>query len=339
MKKIINILIVAALAKTQVFALFGAGDIVSDPTSYTYYMKQIKAMNDQLESAFKQVEELNKINQLTEKANDLLFNTGEKIFNPQKRILGIVNDLQSSISRMQSLGERVKNMGTERFIKDYHNVNKPLNNEEFEKWQAEFEKLFSLKDDETYEQLEDNLQKAIKSGDYKQYERAVNMFNDYIKIRNIEREKLRYYSLLAPSKWYNEYYLSEEGKKRRDDRFKKIGKYTMQIDNEKDLMKQQQTTNQILLLIVETIDEQYNLQMQFFNAMSIAVLSEKDQEQTDIEIEELKRTKEELKNSSSAKLKTDDEKRKIRQKLFDDLEREAKRNKKSYDFFNQYNKF
>jgi hypothetical protein len=50
-------------------------------------------------------------------------------------------------------------------------------------------------------------------------------------------------------------------------------------------------------------------------------------------------TKEELKNSSSAKLKTDDEKRKIRQKLFDDLEREAKRNKKSYDFFNQYNKF
>jgi hypothetical protein len=323
MKKIINILIVAALVKTQVFALFGAGDIVSDPTSYTYYMKQIKAMNDQLESAFKQVEQLNKLNEITKKVEDLIFNTGEKIFNPQKRIIGIVGDLQSSISRMQSLAERVKNIGAERFIKDYHNVNKPLNNEEFEKWQAEFEKLFEDQNDETLIELDKKVQVAVKSGNYNKYERAVNEFNNYVRVKQIEKDKLMKFSLLAPSKWYNEYYLSEEGKKRRDDRFKKIEKYTMQIDNEKDLMKQQQTTNQILLLIVETIDEQYNLQMQFFNAMSILALSQFSMSSSLITAEELQEAKKKLENNEEIKMLEDEEKRKSLEDLAKEFDRKS----------------
>ncbi|WP_024954372.1 hypothetical protein [Sulfurospirillum arcachonense] len=325
MKKVISIVLTLILIKTQMFAIFGMGDIVSDPTSYTYYMKQIKAMNDQMEGVLKQIEKLNELNKLTEKANDLLTNTGEKIFNPKKRIMGIANDLQSSIKRMQSLGERVKNMGAERFMKEYHNIDEPLNNDDFQKWQKEFEKLFISEDDETYNNLQKEIQKAVKSGNYKKYERAVANMNTYLKIKGIEKDKLRRYALLAPTAIYNERFMSEAGKQRSDERFKKIEKYALQIESQKDMLKQQQTTNEILLLLLETVDEQHDLQMHFFNAISLAALSEKEQEQAKVDPESLKNTKEKLKNgtSSFATFKSEEEKKKNKKKFLQDLYQKA----------------
>ena len=42
----------------QSFALFGAGDIVSDPMSYTYYVEQIKMMTEEIEAAQERLESL-----------------------------------------------------------------------------------------------------------------------------------------------------------------------------------------------------------------------------------------------------------------------------------------
>ncbi|MFA6788164.1 MAG: hypothetical protein WCR15_00535, partial [Arcobacteraceae bacterium] len=69
MKTIVNIAIIFLLSTKNLFALFGVGDIVSDPTSYTYYAQQIKAMNDQLKSALDQLDQLNKVNDAMDKAN------------------------------------------------------------------------------------------------------------------------------------------------------------------------------------------------------------------------------------------------------------------------------
>ncbi|RWS45321.1 hypothetical protein CKA55_13465, partial [Arcobacter suis] len=81
MKTSIKILLILTLSYNNCFALFGAGDVVSDPTSYTYYAKQIKAFNDQIKTALDQLEVLNKANDLIDKTNDLIFKSGEKIYN------------------------------------------------------------------------------------------------------------------------------------------------------------------------------------------------------------------------------------------------------------------
>ena len=296
MKQVINIITIFLILNSNLFGVFGVGDIVSDPNSYTYYMKQIKAMNDQMEGIFKQIEQLNKINELTEEANKLISNTGEKIYDPRRRIKGIINNLNSSKNRMRSIARRVKNTGSERFFKEYHSVNEPVKEEDFEKWKEDFEKIFSNKNDKTYKHLKKKIEIAVKNGSYEDYGVATKNMNTYLNLKNIEKSNLNRYALLAPTQLYNEYYISEKGVKRRAQQEQTIEKLIKQIGEEKDLLKQTKTTNQILIEMITILKEQYQLQLQYYNAMSVLSLANlpADSEISNLEIE---RVKKELRNS------------------------------------------
>ncbi|AXX92195.1 hypothetical protein CPU12_01200 [Malaciobacter molluscorum LMG 25693] len=269
MKTSIKILLILTLSYNNCFALFGAGDVVSDPTSYTYYAKQIKAFNDQIKTALDQLEVLNKANDLIDKTNDLIFKSGEKIYNPTKKLQNLVSNIQGIKDRFQSMAERAKNMGAERFFKDYHNVSEPLNNKAYEKWKDNLAALFDNSQDETYQNLRKKILSAQKNNNYVQYQKAVNNMSTYLELKKKEQEGLKKASLRAPIDLYQEYFLNEERVKEKELRRKNISDLMMQIGSADDVLKQQQITNQLLLYMLETIDKQYEMQMRYYYALTI----------------------------------------------------------------------
>lgn len=280
----------------DLFALFGAGDIVSDPTSYTYYAKEIKAMNDQIKTALDQLEQINKANEALNKANDLIFNAGERIYNPTKQIKNLVRNVQQIQSRFKSVAERAKNMGAERFFKDNHYVEEPLETEIYEKWKNNMSALFNNSEDKTYQELREQILQAQKRKDYLKYQQAVENMTAYLKLKKVEQNAIKKSSLRAPIDLYQEYFANADVVQERNERQELITNLNTQIHNEKDLMKQQQTTNEILMLMLETIDKQYEMQMRYQYALAIPKFSN---ESISIE-QELKTIQDERKNFNRA---------------------------------------
>ena len=229
MKTFIKIVLVFLLTTKNLFALFGMGDIVSDPTSYTYYASQIKAMNDQIKSALDQLDQLNKVNQAMDKANDLIFNAGERIYNPSRQIQNLIRNVERTQSRFENLAERVKNMGAERFFKDHHNINAPLEQEAYEKWKNNISALFNNSEDEKYQELREELLKAQRKKDYLKYQQAVNNLGEYLRLKKIEQEALQKASLRAPIELFQEYFANEEVVKKEMKEKNKLKNYLIKL--------------------------------------------------------------------------------------------------------------
>ncbi|PZP12719.1 MAG: hypothetical protein DI602_08355 [Aliarcobacter butzleri] len=254
MKKTLSKIIISLILINNM--LFG-GMVVSDPTSYTYYAQQIKAMNDQIKSALDQLEVLNKANEYLNTANDLMSNAGERIYNPQKQIMGLVNNLSNIQRNFENMAQRASNIGVERFFKDYHNVKEPLKDDILKKWKDNFNALFDNKEDDKYQKLNDKVLEAIQD---------------------------------------NDYFVNEEVVKERKDKMERIKQLANQINSETDMVKQQQTTNQFLLEMLNVQQAQYEMQMSFFYAISTNLINEKSNSKQDI-----KKVIEEKENYSSSK--------------------------------------
>lgn len=276
MKKLILIIFIGTYS-------FCGGMVVTDLASYGYYAQQIKAFNDQVNNAVQSLEVLNEANDLVNTTNDLLTNSGEKIFNPTKKILGIVNNLQNTADRFQSMSERVKDMGIERFMKDYHNSSEPLNDKAFKRWKDNFEALFDNSKDETYIKLNQRVDDALIAKNYKDYTFAMADLRNYLKLKEIEKDSVKRYSLLSTTDYYNDYYLNEESVNNRKAKKEHVSKLIKQIDSADDLHKQTQTTNQILIEVLEIAQAQYELQMMFFNSVSVNQLSQASNAAHDME--------------------------------------------------------
>lgn len=279
--KFIKIILPAILILNNTL-LYSGGMAVTDPTSYTYYAKQLKAMNDQIKGALDQLSVLNKANEALNTANDLMFNAGERIYNPQKQIMGLVNNINSIQRKFESMAERASNMGAERFFKENHNISEPLKDDVLKKWKDNFKALFDNKEDEKYQKLNDKVLKAIENNDYVSYQKAVQDLNEYIKLKGIEQEALKKYALLAPMEIYNDYFVNEQVVQERKEKMERIKQLANQINSENDVVKQQKTTNQFLLEMLNVQQAQYEMQMNFFYAISLNLINEKSNSKFDM---------------------------------------------------------
>jgi hypothetical protein len=73
---------------------FGFGGVVTDPSSYTYYVEQIKAAKEQLKTAQQQFEEMEK--------------TKDGVLNIQKNVTGNLLRAQKSLSNIAALKDQIK---------------------------------------------------------------------------------------------------------------------------------------------------------------------------------------------------------------------------------------
>lgn len=105
MKKALSLILVVALALPvpTAFAILGMGDIVSDPTSYSYYVQQIKEAQKQLAEAQKQVETLGGIKTVADK-------TQRAVMGNYNRAMGLVTDLQRLQKKLESTPTTMQGM-------------------------------------------------------------------------------------------------------------------------------------------------------------------------------------------------------------------------------------
>ena len=82
--KLCLLTLLLSLTFNNTYAVFGVGDIVSDPGSYGYYVEQLKSMSDQLE-------QFNEINEKT----DQILNDAHEIFNFSKGVQNKFKDEQA----------------------------------------------------------------------------------------------------------------------------------------------------------------------------------------------------------------------------------------------------
>ena len=327
MKNIIYSIITVLILNTNVFALFGSGGgIVSDPTSYTYYAKQIKSMNDQIKTSLDQLKVINKANEYLNKANKIITESGERIYNPAKQIMGLANNVKSMQNKFNRMAKNAGKMGVERFFKSYHSTNEPLKDDVMKKWKDDFQALFDNKEDEKYQDLNEKIRRSIKNENYTAYQKANKDLNDYVKLKGIERNVIKKYALLAPMEIYNDYIMNEETVVSREENNQRIQDLAKQIMTEKDMIKQQQTTNQLLLEMLYVYQSQYELQMKFFYAISINTISS-NQENSKVDLLKVKEAKENYRSSKDyIKSKSRDELIKHLQ----DLGRQGKKLRKKY---------
>ena len=90
-KLILTVLTLVAMVDPA-FAIFGVGDVVSDPMSYTYYVEQIKMMTDELAAAQDRLDSLNGIKDQTDQM--------------RRQLIGTYNTAIGAIERIKKLHER-----------------------------------------------------------------------------------------------------------------------------------------------------------------------------------------------------------------------------------------
>lgn len=96
MKKIFVLVVAGFLVvPPQAFAILGMGDIVSDPGSYGYYVQQIKAAQEAVAEAQKQVDTLGGIKTTADEAK-------RAVMGNYSRAMGLVSDLQRLQKKLEA---------------------------------------------------------------------------------------------------------------------------------------------------------------------------------------------------------------------------------------------
>ncbi len=327
MKNFINHLLILLLTYNNLFAVLGVGDIVSDPTSYTYYAKQIKSFNDSIKNGLDQLESLNKINDLATKTNELIDGSGKLLYNPTKQIQGIISGLQNTGERFQNIAEKVNNLNAEHLLKNYHHTNEPLKDDIYKKWVDNFEGLFDNSKDDNYLKLKERVDKSVADKDFEAWQIARQELDQYLSLKRIERDQLKKYALLAPVEYYNDYFLNEDSIAMRKKREENIQRLIKQINTVDDVFKQQQTTNEILIEMLFLIQAQYELQMKYYNSVNLVLLN-KDVDNKNHDMEDIQKSREKFDNE---KVK---DKREEQQKLLDEWYEEKSEDGKSGVIYN-----
>jgi len=304
MKHLLNYILILLLTYNNLFAF---GGIVTDPTSYTYYAKQLKSFNDEIKNGIEQLESLNKINELTTKANELIDDTGKLLYNPTNQIEGIVRGLQNTVGRFQNVAERVNNLNAEHLLKNYHNSDKPLKDDIYKKWVDNFEGLFDNSKDDNYLKLKERVDQSLAEKDFEAWQIATTELQQYLNLKKIERDQLKKYALLAPVEYYNDYFLNEDTIAMRKEREENIQRLIKQINTAKDIFKQQQTTNEILIEMLFLIQAQYELQMKYYNSVNLVLLN-KDVENKAHDMEDIQKSREKFDNEKVKDKRTDNKK-------------------------------
>jgi len=98
MKKLISTFCIYLILSSNAWALFGAGDIVSDPTSYTYYVEQIKQATEQLENLQEQLETAKNI-------------YGE-VEDMRKQLIGAYDQATGMVNDLSNIREEIENNPT-----------------------------------------------------------------------------------------------------------------------------------------------------------------------------------------------------------------------------------
>ena len=260
------------------------GFTVTDPTSYVYFMQQIKQTTDMIDNITTQIETLGGIRSSVDDMK-------RDIYNSKDSLEGAIYNLQNSVKSMSEASRSVeikslfsmdrKSIGNTHGGILYENISDTIKayfkeadektimkaggKEKFKDLQI---KLYTIKKALEQTNLND-FKKVMKAKiDYEQVEKSA-LVSDYLyKQTKITRQDAQQLSLAQVHRTYNDLFNPTE--KQLQDQLaeeKRIESYGKYIENSSSLYQQNKTTNYILYEILKFSIKQYKASVEYRNSI------------------------------------------------------------------------
>lgn len=319
MRKSFIALFTALFFSTDIFAL--GGDVVTDPGSYVYFADQLKALNDQVKSAIEMLDQLDKANQALNKVESGINQVGNLIYNPTNDLENFLTTLQRLQDRMEGISDNLDNIGLETFLKNSHFI---ANSTDRTASKSFLNILTKDEDDETLQKLYDEYKRAMNEGSYEEFSLASDRLNAYLNAKGIALDQLKREAAYASIDAWHNYNLDEDEMQKRKDRIKNWQQHLKNIQSSKDLLKQTQITNFILLDMAEILQKQYEHTMAMDYAISLNMIAGSNGKKTNAEdfgkvAKEIKRSEEKVKTEETNVQKMIEENKKTFEKMEKDI--------------------
>ncbi|WP_324171110.1 hypothetical protein [Sulfurimonas sp.] len=278
-------ILLTILLNINLFGVGGAGDIVSDPGSYAYYMQQITQVTKQIDLITTQIKTLGGIRTVIDE-------TKKNIYNAKDNLENVMGNMLES---METLTDAMRN--TE--IKSLWSIKRSsigggsgglMYDDISEKIRA----YFKVADDEIIErmggkqklkELEIELytfRKALDKtnlNDFKAMmatkvdDKKINqslLISKYLeKLERQTKDDIKQDSFANVQENYNSFFHpTAQQKYKREKNIKRLKSFTQYIESSDDLMQQTQTSNLILLEILNILNKEYKSALRYRNAIA-----------------------------------------------------------------------
>lgn len=272
MRILFKILILVVLSAKSFLGVGGiGGNIVFDPQNLATALEQLTALNKQIESSLKMLDQFSKVNKTLEQTENLIFNSYEKIYNPKRQIQSIIANAQNTFRKSQQLIERIKNTKLEEII--FKNNTNPywrhsiLYDQDDPKWQAIRKKIEeSLKKDEIQRQKE-NAKLA-----------------ELLDLKIQLRKALKKQSNQKISQIYQDYFTEDSEISGRVHEIEYLGKLLLESkDPDSDLTKQIQLTNQLIYKTADLLEKIYELNLEIANNQVLKEVAKENEETSNVQ--------------------------------------------------------
>ncbi|MDR0579186.1 MAG: hypothetical protein LBG21_01090 [Campylobacteraceae bacterium] len=278
MKKIITALCSTLFLSTNVFAL--GGDVVTDPGSYVYYADQLKALNDQIKSAVEMLDQLDKANKMLNDVKTGINDVGNLISNPTSELQGFLYILRGLQNKVEKINNGINDVGLETFLTNSHMI---ANSTDKIAANNFLNVLIKDENDETLKKLYDEYKRAMNEGTYEQFSLASDRLSAYLNAKGITFDQLKRDAAYAVIDAWRNYNLDVNEIQEREDRVKRWAQHLNNIQSSKDLLKQTQITNLILLDMAEILQKQYEHTMSMDYAISLGMIAGSNGKKTNVE--------------------------------------------------------
>lgn len=246
-------------------------DFVLDPQNLATAMEQLTALNEQIEHSVKMLDQFHKMNKTLQQTEDLLFNSYEKLYNPKRQIQNIINNAQNTFRKAQKLVERIKNTNFEEAL--FQNDTNP-------KWRNSI--LYDQEDPKWLE-LQRRYQESLNQGASNQQKIEAEI-TEFLDLKTHLRKTLRKESTQRISQIYQQYYMDQGELSSRMKEIEYLGNLMLELkDNDTDLTKQFQVTNQLIYRLADVLGKMYELNLELANNQALKDLAKSNEELKSVE--------------------------------------------------------
>lgn len=258
--------------------------IVFDPQNLATAMEQLTALNKQIEHSVKMLDQFHQMNKTLQQTENLIFNSYEKLYNPKRQIQNIINNAQNTFREAQKLIERIKNIKFEEAL--FQNENPQWRNS-----------ILYDQEDPRWIELQRAYQASLNQSKSIQQKISAEM-TEYLNLKTHLRKALRKESTQRISQIYQQYYMDQGELSSRMKEIEHLGNLMLELkDDDADLTKHFQVTNQLIYRLADVLGKMYELNLELANNQALKDLLKANEELKSIK--ELKKDLDLLKGKKS----------------------------------------
>jgi len=265
--------------------LFGVAAVVADPGSYAYYMQQIAQVTKTIDLITTQIKTLGGIRTAVDDTKRTIYNAKDNLENVMGNLKGSMVGLTDAMSNteVKSLwsikrssigtgsgglisGDISEKINTYFKLADEAVIKRMGGKEKLKEWQLE---LYTLNKALSQTNLNDFEAVMSKKLDDKKLKESLLISDYLVDIEEQTKDDIQQDAFANVQENYNElFHPTDEQRFKREEDLKRLESFTKYIETSDDFMQQTQTTNLILVEILNILNREYKSALKYRNAIA-----------------------------------------------------------------------